>query len=146
MVATARNHHNMRRTILIVALSTVFVAGTWVWCVFQVIPRGLPIRSYVAYFLWSYNHGYFYSPERSNRIRIVVNDAGALHSGRHCMWIIAHSWVTGDAIIAEGYIANHKDILDGKIPVTWISETEIELECFAARHGPEKVSNRVRLD
>ncbi|HEY7427391.1 MAG TPA: hypothetical protein VH682_24365 [Gemmataceae bacterium] len=124
-------------TILLIAISlgALLMAIRVYW---QVVPRGLRPRAYTPFFFASVDHGLISSPAGTHPVHVVVNDAGAMHSGNHWMWVIEYSPLTGRHILTEGYIANVDYIPDRVIPLRWVSDNEFEITFCKGRRSWEK--------
>jgi hypothetical protein len=113
--------------------------------VLYIVPVGLPVGRYEAFFLWSTNHGVMTSPGGSSTIRVVVNDAGAMHSGNHWMWILGRTFVGREKVLGEGYIDNIEYVRARSIPVRWVSENEIEVDFCMSRKSSERLLHRIAV-
>jgi hypothetical protein len=61
--------------------------------------------------------------------RFRRNDAGAMHSGHHWVWVLGRSGVVGQEYVSID------DLQGGKLPLNWLSEDEI-----AGRHSSVAVT------
>jgi hypothetical protein len=127
------------RTLMYLGASVLVVGAL----VLYIVPVGLPVGRYEAFFFWSTNHGVMTSPGGSSTIRVVVNDAGAMHSGNHWMWVLGKTFVGREKVLGEGYIDNIEYVRARSIPVRWVSENEIEVEFCVSRRSSELVLHRI---
>ena len=106
----------------------------------QVVPAGLRLRSVEPFYLWSRDLGTFPSPEGGSEVRILVNDAGAMHSGNHWAWIVQSSPLKGQRILAQGYVA-FADSNRERFPLRWVSESQVEVTFCKGRRSAEQVTH-----
>ena len=92
------------------------------------IPAGVPLIPYCAA---SFDRGFVTSPFGKHCLQVIINDAGAAHSGSHKVWIIREYPFGYKRVVAEGYLNSPRD----EIPVTWIDEDTCEFSFEAERHG-----------
>jgi hypothetical protein len=78
-------------------------------------------------------------PEGSNEVSVVVNDAGAMHSGNHWVWVVQPSGGGRPHIVAEGYVG-YADTSRERLPLRWLSENGIEVSFLQGRHSGAAVS------
>jgi hypothetical protein len=112
------------------------------WGFRQVVPWGLRLRSVEPFLFWSRDLGTFRSPCGTSQVRVVVNDAGAMHSGNHWTWVLAPSPL-GSRVVAEGYLGS--DAAGGQPPLRWVSEREVEVTFLQGRHSGVGVTRSVRV-
>jgi hypothetical protein len=115
-----------------------------VWGFRQIVPAGLRLRSVEPFFFWSHDLGTFPSPASSREVRIVVNDAGAMHSGNHWVWVVAYSPLWGKRIFAEGYV-EHDETSVESLRLRWLSENEIAVTFRQGRHSAVSVTRTFSL-
>src|SRR4051812_18884446 len=104
------------------------------WGVRQAVPAGLRVGSFEPFYLWSRDLGTFPSPEGTLEVRVVVNDAGAMHSGNHWTWVLSFSRLCGWRVVAEGYLF-YEDTRRETLPLRWLSEKEIEVRFRQGRRS-----------
>ena len=93
---------------------------------------GIPVGvSLIPYGAASYDAGFITSPTGNHRLHVIVNDAGAAHSGNHWTWIVREYPFGYRRVVAEGYLINPRD----EIPVKWIDEDTCEFSFEEERHG-----------
>ena len=107
---------------------------TLAWRVRQVVPLGLRLRSFVPFYFASRDLGTFSSPEGTNEVTVIINDAGAMHSGNHWTWIIKSSPHDGGQVVAEGYLL-YPDTCRETLPLRWLSERKIEVRFRQGRRS-----------
>ncbi len=129
--------------LLLGALATVAVLAA-AWGFRQVVPAGLRLGSMEPYYLWSREPVRMPSPEGTREVQIVINDAGAMHSGNHWAWVLTRPSFTGQQIIAEGYFG-FDDVSAGKLPLKWLSEDEIEVRFRQGRHSAAEATQTFRV-
>lgn len=112
------------------------------WGFHQVVPVGLRLHSVEPFYMWSRDLGSFPSPEGTNAVQIVVNDAGAMHSGNHWVWIIHSTRLSGQRILAEGYVEFVERDRE-RFPLRWVSEGEIEVTFCQGRHSGVQITRTV---
>jgi hypothetical protein len=76
-----------------------------------------------------------YSPDRTRRIDVVFNDAGAAHSGNHWTWFVEDHWLLGGVVVAEGYLGTEVVVSADPVPLSWETDGEISIEFCASRYG-----------
>jgi hypothetical protein len=122
-----------RKKVWVVGLLAIpLLAG--VWGFLQVVPAGLRLRSLEPYFFWSRDLGVFPSPGGTNEVRVVVNDAGAMHSGNHWIWVVKSPAGSRQRIVAEGYVL-YDETSRETLPLRWVSENEIEVSFRTGRRA-----------
>ena len=124
-----------KKVVVCFAAALLVVAA---WGFRQVVPAGLRLRSVEPFYFWSRDLGTFTSPEGANEVRVLVNDAGAMHSGNHWAWVITSSAVWGRRIVAEGYV-DSAEARGDSLPLRWLSEDEIEVTFRQGRRASMKV-------
>ena len=99
----------------------------------NIIPRNIggkdQIRLYLSY---SRNVGDFISPDDRIKISIIINDAGAMHSGYHWTWVVRNNW-WGKEIVATGWL-RPIDFIDKK-PIRWIDNNNLKIFFVNGRHS-----------
>jgi hypothetical protein len=124
-----------RRKILVLSgLLAVAILLFAFWGFRQVVPAGLRLRSVEPFFFWSRDLGTFSSADGTHEVRVIVNDGGAMHSGNHWVWVISFSPITGQRILAEGYVG-FEDTNRERLPLRWISQDEIAMTFRQGRHS-----------
>jgi hypothetical protein len=109
--------------------------------IIQVIPTGLGgIKQIIPYLLFSVDRGVFTSPAQTSQVRVVSNDAGAMHSGKFWTWVLMQHW-WGKQVVAMGYLESSHD----PVPLAWIDETSFAITFSKNRYGNEKETVEVQL-
>jgi hypothetical protein len=92
------------------------------------------LRSFEPFYFNSRDLGTFPSPEGTNEVKVIVNDAGAVHAGHHWTWVLKCSRLGGKRVVAEGYL-DYVDTRRGTLPLRWLSEGEIEVRFRQGRRS-----------
>ena len=95
-----------------------------VFCVrfyYEVVPRGASLEPFVGY---SRELNSITSPQ-GKIYRVFVNDAGAMHSGKHWVWVIDQGWIAGRYVVLEGYVDSEVAAGDAQLLVQWKGEQPI---------------------
>ncbi|NOG53953.1 MAG: hypothetical protein HND57_06435 [Planctomycetes bacterium] len=109
---------------IILILYTVFV----MWGFRQIVPRGLPMESFIAYTYAVNVYGPYTSPDSTVVLTARVNDAGALSGSPFYTWVETHSWVTGKRIVSEGWVEDSAI----RPRITWLSDHDFDVRYDAA--------------
>ena len=83
----------------------------------------------LPYAVFAVDRGEHVSPDGTCWVRVVINDAGAMHSGNHWMFIARYHWSTGYRIVSAGYVAGSRDPL----PMKWIDSKVLRIEYLMDR-------------
>jgi hypothetical protein len=125
-----------------VAVVTAALLSAWQY--HRVVPAGLRLRSVEPYFTASRDLGAFPSPEGTREVRVVVNDAGAMHSGNHWVWVLAPTSLGGQRIVAEGYVP-FEETRRETLPLRWLSDSTISLSFRQGRRSAAVVTRTVSV-
>ena len=139
MAARGRRKRNL--AILLVAVIMLGCVGFRTYR--HLVPWGMDHNSWEAFNRAGIDQGWRVSPGGSRRVRVVVNDAGGMHSGRFYVWILAPNLLWGDRVVAAGYVD------DSRAPVTvrWLDETSFEVKFYRRkRDSHEQVTHVISLD
>ncbi len=79
------------------------------------VPRGAALEPFVGY---SRELSPISSPA-GKTYRVFANDAGAMHSGNHWVWVVDHNWITGRHVILEGYVTPEYAAGEAELLVKW---------------------------
>ena len=85
------------------------------------IPRGASLEPFVGY---SRELNPIRSPA-GKTCRVFVNDAGAMHSGNHWVWVIDHHWLTGKRVISDGYVTPEYANGEVELLVQWEGDVPV---------------------
>ncbi len=119
--------------VLMVAGLFFAVAGCRGWR--EIVPAGASIEPWLFN---SFEGGTIRTPS-GGELRVVFNYGGAAHSGHHWTWIVAHDWLWGLRIVAQGYCEH----TDSPPHVAWNADGTGEVT-FAARRRDD-AQKRVRF-
>ena len=82
---------------------------------YSFVPRGAAFEPFVGY---SRELAPISSPT-GKTYRVFVNDAGAMHSGNHWVWVVYDDWFTGKSVILDGYITPEYASCEAELLVQW---------------------------
>lgn len=82
---------------------------------YQLVPRGVAFTPFTEY---SRQLPSITAPN-GKTYEVVVNDAGALHSGNYWTWVIDSHWLTGRYVATEGYLTSEYATGDRPLTVEW---------------------------
>ena len=88
---------------------------------YEVVPRGASLEPFVGY---SRELSTINSPA-GKTYRVFVNDAGAMHSGNHWVWVVGHHWLTGRSVILEGYVTPQYATGEAELVLQWQGEVPV---------------------
>ena len=106
----------------------------------QVVPWSLGWWNPLPYLIFSVDHGYVISPDGKKCVHVEINDAGAMHSGNHWMFVVQNSWLSGKHVISGGYVEDSM----ANPPVRWIDGSTLEMRYLQdgkieSRGKPERI-------
>jgi hypothetical protein len=107
----------------------------------DVVPSGASFTPYTCY---SVVKGVYSSPGGRHRVRVVYNDAGAMHSGNHWTWLVTDHWLTGKRVVAQGY-RSAPEIWAEPFEINWVDEDTCVVSFLTKRHGGESRTVQVTL-
>ena len=79
------------------------------------VPRGASLEPFVGYS----RELPPISSVTGKTYRVYANDAGAMHSGNHWVWVVDHHWLTGRRVVLEGYVTPEFATGDTDLLVEW---------------------------
>jgi hypothetical protein len=124
--------------ILVVCL---LLLTTLLLCIIHVIPNGLGgIKPIFAYIFFSLDRGVYTSPCGTSLVRVVSNDAGAMHSGHFLTWVLEQHW-WGEQVVARGFLESSR----GPVPLVWLDETSFSITFAKNRYGDDLETVVVQL-
>lgn len=88
---------------------------------YMVVPRGASLEPFVGY---SQELSPISSPA-GKTYRVFVNDAGAMHSGNHWVWVVDHHWLTGKRVILAGYVTPEYATGEAELLVQWQGDVPV---------------------
>lgn len=124
--------------ILIAGLVLLVAHLLCVWCE---IPSGLGgMKQIIPYLFFSVDRGTSASPGGTSEVRVISNDAGAMHSGCFWTWVVVQHW-WGKQVVAKGYL----DSSQGPVPLVWLDETSFSITFVKSRYSRDNETVDVRL-
>jgi len=124
-----------KRIFTIVALVLMLAFGYRCLCAF------VPPKVSLEAFLFASTRGQdLRSPDGSQTLSVYINDAGAMHSGNHWVWIVKDDIAFGTRVVVEGYITalERERLTSVPLTVTWNDRT-LSVDFSRSRYGSERV-------
>jgi hypothetical protein len=88
----------------------------------------------------------FTSPDGTHTVKVSFNDAGAMHSGNHWMWIVEYSRLSGMRVVAGGFVGPAITIDGEPVEFEWTSQNTFRVKCLSGRYRNESVWVAGKLD
>jgi hypothetical protein len=130
-----------RRRIALLALAAA--AALLGWRAYRaVVPSGAGFTPYACY---SVVKGVYSSPRGRHHLRVVYNDAGAMHSGNHWTWLVTDHWFTGKRVVAQGY-RSAPEIWAEPFEINWVDDDTFGVSFLTKRYGEETRTVQVTLE
>jgi hypothetical protein len=138
---TPKRRHRLKTTFRMMLILLILCAT-----VLRVYHHFVPWHvSLIPYTLASVSGPKATSPDGRVSLSIVVNDAGAMHSGCFWTWIIDDSWFWGRYVVAEGYLRDNVAFEEQKLPLVWMTNKSFKVRFCSDRAGYAEEVVEVRL-
>lgn len=131
-----------RRSVLLSLALVVLLVRGWA----EVVPWGVSPRSLTTFFGARGTEVVLLSPSATNRVTVIVNDAGAMHSGNHYTWALAYDRLTGWRVVTAGYIDAAEYVETRRVPLRWLTDEEIETTFCEGRRQCALVVSKCRVN
>jgi hypothetical protein len=97
---------------------------------YSYVPRGASLEPFLGY---SRELPSIRSPA-GKTYRVFVNDAGAMHSGNHWVWVVDHAWITGRRVVSDGYVTPEYATGEIALVVKWNGDEPV-IQFAAGRYS-----------
>jgi hypothetical protein len=132
-MAVRTRPRGLRQILLLLMVPLVIIAVAW--RVYRhLVPSGTDFYPYWALLDPIVEGPKLISPPGRRVIHVMLNDAGAVHSGNFWTWLIVDDWLTGKRVIAEGYSLPDVRYQTVPFPLRWLDDRTITVAFAAGRH------------
>jgi len=85
-----------------------------------------------------------YTSPAGQQVTVTFHDFGAAQSGKYYTWILAHHWLTGKCVVAQGYSDNSVREGSAPLPLRWNADGSLTATFFKSKYTNETVDVTVR--